>query len=97
MAPLLSQPSIHVLMDQGTVFLHPSPSPELPTNDPLLRGVVQINLPRPKRIKSLSVRLMRYINVCFPDYAYEFSHAVQTEVRLTGEKGERLYEKVRAA
>lgn len=89
--PLLgASASINLLMDGGTVFLHPSPSPELPTNDPLLRGIVVLTFPKPKRIRSLSVRLVRYVNVCFPDFAYEFGRDVQNQVSLSAEKDEKL-------
>lgn len=73
-------------MDGGTIFLHPAPSPELPTNDPILRGVIVLNLPRPKRIRSLSVRLVRFVNVCFPDFAYEYGRSVRGEVSISGDK-----------
>ncbi|KAF8306103.1 hypothetical protein DL93DRAFT_2088997 [Clavulina sp. PMI_390] len=84
--------SIKVLMDGGTVFLHPSPSPDLPANDPLLRGIVVLNLPKPKRIRSLSVRLVRYVNVCFPDFSYEYGREVQSQVAMSPEKEGRLIE-----
>jgi len=90
LSQLVAQPSIQVLMDEGTIFLHPAPLPELPSNDPILRGVIVLNLPRSKRIRCLSVRLVRFVNVCFPDFAYEYGRNVQSEVSFSGEGDDRL-------
>lgn len=93
----LPSASIQILFDDSTLFLHPSPSPDVPANDPLLNGVVVLDLPKPKRIKSLSVRLVRYTNICFPDFAYEFGQSVEAEVSIEASsdssKEDRVYEK----
>lgn len=49
-----------------------------------------LDLPKPKRFRSLSVRLVRFVNVCFPDFAYEFGRSVQSQVSISGDNGDKL-------
>ncbi len=60
--------TLKILLDDTTVFVKPSPSPELvPSNDPILRGSLVLTLPKPKRIKSVTVKLVKYYNISFPE------------------------------
>lgn len=89
--------SIDILVNDSTHFVRPSVSPDVPTNDPLLNGVVVLELPKPKRLKGLFVKLVRHTNICFPDYAYEFGQSVEAEVSIQASeessKEERVYDK----
>lgn len=50
-----------------------SPDPEqIPSDDPIIRGALVLNLPKPKRIKSITVRVVAQINISFPDYSCVF-------------------------
>ncbi|KAF8311386.1 hypothetical protein DL93DRAFT_2169088 [Clavulina sp. PMI_390] len=90
----VAQPSLNIRLEERSYFLRPNPEPELtPTEDVVVKGSLILNLPKPKKIKSISVKVLGHYNILFPTFAYEASQVPLVEVQLQSSKDERLYEK----
>lgn len=44
----------------------------VPSDDPVLQGTVVLTLPKPRRVKSVSVSLKISYELCFPNVLYVF-------------------------
>ncbi|KDQ13742.1 hypothetical protein BOTBODRAFT_188439 [Botryobasidium botryosum FD-172 SS1] len=73
----ITQPTLRLTLQQSFFFLHPN-SPR----DLVVRGYVVLGLPKPKEIKSITVRLVGHYNVLFPDSTYETGDIFEKHVTI---------------
>ncbi|KAM0748179.1 hypothetical protein T439DRAFT_328164 [Meredithblackwellia eburnea MCA 4105] len=77
----LAQPSLHVSLVEELLYLHPSP--EGPSDDPLVSGTVTLTLPKAKAVRHLTVRLLGKQDIGWPDGTpYESGHILDKVVSL---------------
>ncbi|KAF8311384.1 hypothetical protein DL93DRAFT_2083373 [Clavulina sp. PMI_390] len=88
------QPSIRIKLEEDSVFLRPSPNPEIiPSEDGAIRGTLTLSLPKPKRIKSISVRMVAHYDINFPGFDHEAGQISLVEAQLQSSKDEKVYDK----
>ncbi|KAI5474797.1 Ankyrin repeat protein [Pseudohyphozyma bogoriensis] len=97
---LLASPEIRLSLAEEIIFLHPAPEGVTPMYDPMVIGSVTLSLPKPKRLKQLTVTLQGLQDIAFPnnEKPYESAVTLSREVSLLDggevelEKGEHTFE-----
>lgn len=54
----LAQPELKILVEEEMLYLHPTTTEDAPTEDPSVWGIVTLNLPKARTLRSLTVRLV---------------------------------------
>lgn len=59
-----SRPTLHVELEQSTVFVHAPNRPDAPADDPLIHGQVTMDVLKPTAVESVHVSLRGVTDVC---------------------------------
>lgn len=95
---MFGQPSLRlrIALTDDVVFVRPSPDPEnIPSEDPIITGRLILNLSKPQRITSLTVRLVNDYSVRPgpPTLVYLEGQDTISEVSLSDDSAGRVYVK----
>ncbi|KAF8311380.1 hypothetical protein DL93DRAFT_2169082 [Clavulina sp. PMI_390] len=74
-------------------FTNSNSNPELPSEDVVVKGILTLVLPKPKKIKSITVKVVTDYNIQSPKFGYESGKITVAEEQLQSSGHERLYDK----
>ncbi|KAF8311381.1 hypothetical protein DL93DRAFT_2098870 [Clavulina sp. PMI_390] len=89
----IAQPTLTIKLQEDSYYLRPNPDPALPSEDVVIKGSLTLVLPKPKKIKSIAVKVVTHYNIQFPNFVYESGESALVEEQIQTSEEERLYDK----